>query len=98
MKRFKRKKNRTKRRYVIVEDTGYLYSKYEEWAEVHGLKRFKQGRWEEDSDLVEGKKFKIICEALHGIRPDQDGLLYGIEDLETGRQFIIGAEGVKETS
>lgn len=73
--------------FVEVVNEGRNYDYYKDWATKYQLKSFLKG-----NPAHVGTKCKVVVKAPHGIYRDT---LLGIEDT-SGKQFIIGIEGVKK--
>jgi hypothetical protein len=65
------------------------YDFYKSWAKDNGLTRWTTGCPQEGHKKGE---WKIIVMAPHG---KHDKTLYGIEEINTGKQFIMSYNGIK---
>jgi hypothetical protein len=66
------------------------FSTYDEWAKHHNMVNFVRNQ-----DIEEDAVHRVVCFGVHGHKPSY-GYIYGIENIKTGSQHIIGAEGLKE--
>lgn len=91
---------------IKIIDRGQLYSTYEKMASYFKLKNWKDGR-----KIDATKMYKIIGIQLHGryefIEDDYEkideitglnssSLVLAIENIENGKQYLIGSRGVKK--
>lgn len=82
--------------FLIVTNKGHAYTSYKNMAEYMGLTKWVN--YNEKSLLKENKTYRVIAKARHGDEDkDFNGtriMLYGIEDMDTGKQYIISEHGV----
>jgi len=90
--------------FLIVIKNGCTYTSYRNMAEYMRLTKWVNdcnGRGYNHEKYLpkENKTYRIVAKARHGDEnKDYDGgsriMLYGIEDMDTGKQYIINENGV----
>lgn len=87
---------------VQIIDNGRTYSSYQAWADRHNLVRWgyngnSPDEWE--SHLPQYTRlYKVVAIDKHSGTCNSyqhDYILFGIEDLKSRRQYIIGEDGVE---
>lgn len=76
---------------VMIANWGEIYSAYTTMADTMGLSRWSRGGPKDVKSLT----FKVV--ALHK-HFERDIMLYGVECMKTGKQFIYGELGLKMVS
>ena len=87
---------------VKVIRPGSTYSTYKAMAKHMGLTKWvnSEGVW--DYLPKKDRTYRVIAKARHGddntegVRYNIKVMLYGIEDIDTGMQYVIGKRGVIE--
>ena len=80
MKHYKKKKSR----WIRVIKLGQSFPGYVEWADRHNFKNFCRSPIRDIREIT----FKVIASGPHG-SDESYGNLLGVEDPETGEQYII---------
>ena len=73
---------------VIVTNPGSGYDMYAQFADLYQLSNWS-------SELPDRVVHRVLLVAPHGDRPTK--LCYVIENLYTGKQYIIGPDGIQKT-
>ena len=75
---------------VLIHNTGAIYGSYDVMASVMGLTNWSRSSYYNSKDTL----CRVLVKCQHLYRSDKCMLL-GVENIETGVQFIIGETGVK---
>jgi hypothetical protein len=89
---------------VEVIDAGYVYSSYYDMVEYMKLKNWQSGLSIYNNTFPDSA-FEIIALAIHGepkkgrevVKPSYYNYwVAGIEDLKSGKQYVIGVKGLRK--